>query len=302
MTAGQPAPAASQETAATRLRAMHHRPQPLILPNVWDASSARSYAEAGFAALATSSGAIAATLGYADGQTPGELMLAAVARIARSVEVPVTADIETGYGLPPAELAERLLAAGLCGCNLEDSDPATRTLTDPDRQADYLAAVRAAAGPGLVINARVDVFIRPGPRGGGNRDGGNRGSGNRDGGNVDSGNRDGGDAVAAAVERANTYLAAGADCTYPIIAPVTALPALVREIDGPVNAMHRPGGPSLAELTGFGVARITFGSTLHAVVGERVRELAADLAAEQAALPSKPRSGHDQRSGSDSTP
>ncbi len=282
MTARQPAPAASQETAATRLRAMHHRPQPLILPNVWDASSARSYAEAGFAALATSSGAIAATLGYADGQTPGELMLAAVARIARSVEVPVTADIETGYGLPPAELAERLLAAGLCGCNLEDSDPATRTLTDPDRQADYLAAVRAAAGPGLVINARVDVFIRPGPRG--------------------RGNRDGGDAVAAAVKRANTYLAAGADCTYPIIAPVTALPALVREIDGPVNAMHRPGGPSLAELTGFGVARITFGSTLHAVVSERVRELAADLAAEQAALPSRPRSGHDQRSGSDSTP
>ncbi len=250
-----------EETGATRLRAMHHGPRPLILPNVWDAASARTYAEAGFAALATSSGAIAATLGYADGHTPGELMLAAVARIARSVEVPVTADIETGYGLAPAELAERLLAAGICGCNLEDSDPASRALTDPSKQADYLAAVRAAAGRELVINARVDVFIRPRPG-------------------------DGRPAVAAAVQRANTYLAAGADCTYPIIAPVTALPALVRDISGPVNAMHRPGGPSLAELAGLGVARITFGSTLHAMAGERVHELAADLAAEQTALPS----------------
>lgn len=264
MTSVRSQQAASQQAAATRLRAMHHGPQPLILPNVWDAASARCYAEAGFGALATSSSAIAATLGYADGQTPGELMLAAVARIARSVEVPVTADIETGYGLAPAELAERLLAAGICGCNLEDSDPVSRTLTDQDRQADYLAAVRAAARADLVINARVDVFIRPG-------------------------SRDGGDAVAAAVQRANAYLAAGADCTYPIIAPARALPSLVREISGPVNAMHRPGGPSLVKLAEVGVARISFGGTLHAVVSERVRELAADLAGEQAALTSEPR-------------
>jgi 2-methylisocitrate lyase-like PEP mutase family enzyme len=298
MIGAQPAQAAGHETGAcrdtgaSRLRAMHHGPQPLILPNVWDAASARCYAEAGFAALATSSGAVAATLGYADGQTPGELMLAAVARIARSVGVPVTADIETGYGLAPAELAERLLEAGICGCNLEDSDPASRTLADPSRQADYLAAVRAAAGQDLVINARVDVFIRPGPRGGGARGDDNRG---------DDG-RDTGDAVAAAVQRANTYLAAGADCAYPIFAPPDALPRLVREISGPVNAMHWPGGPSLARLAEFGVARITFGSTLHAAAGERVRELAAGLAAERAVLPNRPGWDHDQRTGSESTP
>jgi 2-methylisocitrate lyase-like PEP mutase family enzyme len=261
MTGVQSTRGTDRDTPGARLRAMHHGPRPLVLPNVWDAASARTYAEAGFAALATSSGAVAATLGYADGQTPGELMLDAVARIARSVEVPVTADIETGYGLAPAELAERLLEAGICGCNLEDSDPASRKLADPGRQADYLAAVRAAAGAELVINARVDVFIR-------------RGSGSGD------------DAIAAAVDRANAYLAAGADCTYPIIAPVRALPALVREIGGPVNAMHRPGGPSLAKLAELGVARITFGGSLHAVVGERVRELADGLAAEQAALSS----------------
>jgi 2-methylisocitrate lyase-like PEP mutase family enzyme len=268
---GSPGECGQSATAAQRLRAMHHGPRPLVLPNVWDPVSARAYAEAGFAALATSSGAVAATLGYADGHTPGTEMLAAVARIATVVDVPVTADIETGYGLAPAELTERLFEAGVSGCNLEDSDPVTGTLFDPARQADYLAAVRAAAGEKLVINARVDVFIRPGPR-------------------------DDGTAVSAAVRRAGTYLAAGADCTYPIVAPADALPRLVREIGGPVNAMHRPGGPTLAGLAAFGVARITFGSTLHARIADRVRDLAGDLAAELAGL------DHDQRSGSDSTP
>lgn len=256
---GQPGGTSQPASAAERLRAMHFGSQPLILPNVWDPVSARAYAEAGFAALASSSSAVAATLGYADGQTPAEEMLTVVARIARSVDIPVTADIENGYGLAPAALADRLLAAGIVGCNLEDSDPVTRTLIDPERQADYLAAVRAAAGQDLVINARVDVFVRPGAA-------------------------DQAAAIDAAVQRAATYLAAGADCTYPILAPASALPALVRGIGGPVNAMYRPGGPSLAELAAFGVARISFGGGLHARAAENLRQLASDLAAESNAL------------------
>jgi hypothetical protein len=126
--------------AAERLRAMHHGPRPLVIPNVWDPASAREFAAAGFGALATSSAAVAATLGYSDGQTPGEEMLAAVARIARSVDVPVTADFEHGYDLPPAELASRLTGAGLAGCNLEDSSPVSRTLAEPARQADFPAS------------------------------------------------------------------------------------------------------------------------------------------------------------------
>jgi 2-methylisocitrate lyase-like PEP mutase family enzyme len=259
VTANLPGSPGAGPTGAERLRAMHHGPQLLVLPNAWDPVSARAYAGAGFEALATSSAAVALTIGYADGQTPGAAMLEAVARIAASVEVPVTADLEAGYGLPPAELVDRLLAAGVVGCNLEDSDPATRELGDPARQADFLAAVRAAAGPALVINARVDVFVRPGPR-------------------------DDGSAVSAAVQRANAYLAAGADCAYPIIAPPEALPALVREINGPVNAMHRPGGPTLAELAAIGVARVSFGSTLHAQIAERIRENATSLAAERDGL------------------
>jgi 2-methylisocitrate lyase-like PEP mutase family enzyme len=245
-------------TGAERLRAMHHGPQPLVLPNAWDAASARAFADAGFGALATSSSAVAATLGHADGHTPGDEMLAAVASIARSVDVPVTADIESGYGLAPAELADRLVRSGLAGCNLEDSDPVSRALRDPAAQADYLAAVREAAGSALVINARVDVFVRPLP--------------------------EGAVAVDDAVRRARAYLAAGADCVYPIIAPPSSLPRLVSEIGGPVNAMWWPGGPALGELARSGVARITFGSGLHTRVMLQVWEMAGHLAAEAAEL------------------
>jgi 2-methylisocitrate lyase-like PEP mutase family enzyme len=246
---------------ADRLRAMHHGARPLILPNVWDPASAREFAAAGFGALATSSAAVAATLGYADGSTPGEEMLAAVTRIAGSVGVPVTADFEHGYGLPPAELADRLVEAGLAGCNLEDSSPVSRALADPAAQADFLAAVRAAAGPELVINARIDVFIRPGPE-----------------------DAEPDWAVAEAIRRAGAYLAAGADCVYPIFAPAGRLPDLAAAIGAPVNAMYRPGGPTLADLAATGVARISFGGGLHRAVQDKVRELASELAAERAGL------------------
>lgn len=260
----------AQRSLAQRLRAMHGGPQPLILPNVWDPVSARAFAEARFAALATSSAAMAATLGYRDGQTPGEEMLAAVARIARSVSVPMTADIESGYGLSPGELVRRLTEAGIAGCNLEDSDPATRVLSDPDQQAEFLAAVRAAAGEDLVINARVDVFVReparsalagPGP----------------------AARAAAAEAVEEAVARARRYLDAGADSVYPISAPTGVLAELVRRIPGPINAMFVPGGPTLAELAGLGVARITFGSGLHRRAAEAVSAIASSMAAEAAA-------------------
>jgi 2-methylisocitrate lyase-like PEP mutase family enzyme len=248
-------------TAARRFRAAHHGPRPLVLPNVWDCASARVFAGAGFGALATSSGAVAAALGYADGQqTPAAEMFAAIARIARCVDVPVTADIEAGYGLAPAELAGRLAEAGAVGCNLEDSDPVSRDLADPGRQADFLAAVREAAGEALVLNARVDVFVRPRPAGAG-------------------------DAATEAAERGRAYLAAGADCCYPILAPVTVLPGLVAGVGGPVNAMCHPGGPSLAELAATGVARITFGSSLHQRATEELAATARALREEDSGQP-----------------
>lgn len=253
-----PVSSTSQQAAAERLRALHQGPRPLVLPNAWDAVSARAFADAGFEAVATSSAAVAETLGYRDGQTPGWQMLDVVARMAASVPVPLTVDIEDGYGFAPDELVALLREAGIAGCNLEDSARGERTLTEPERQAEFLTAVRSAAGPNLVINARIDVFLHWG--------------------GVDEAAT-----TTAALERAALYLAAGADCVYPILAPTSALPALVRGIAGPVNAMSLPGGPSIAELAGFGIARISFGGLLHAQAAEAVRDLAAALAAESAA-------------------
>src|SRR5215469_18219657 len=136
----------SPHKKTTTLRTLHVAGEPLVLPNAWDAASARLVETAGFPVVATSSFATAEVLGYDDGESaPVADVLAAAARIARSVSVPVTVDFERGYGLAPAELVERLAETGAAGLNLEDSDPATGVMIDAARQADFLAAVRAAA-------------------------------------------------------------------------------------------------------------------------------------------------------------
>ncbi|MGW5866047.1 isocitrate lyase/PEP mutase family protein [Streptomyces sp. NPDC055239] len=220
---------------------------PLVLPGPWDAASARVFEEAGFPALATPSAGVAASLGYADGEVPPDEMFAAVGRIVRSVSasVPVSADIEDGYGLPPKELVERLLETGAVGCNLEDSSGGA--LKDPREQADWLAEVRSVAGDRVFINARVDTFVR---------------------GVADP---------EQAVERARLYVAAGADCVYPIFAPPEVLPRLRAGIDGPVNAGAKPDGPSLRKLGELGATRITFGPGLLIRATEALREIAGGL-------------------------
>ncbi|NRQ34281.1 isocitrate lyase/phosphoenolpyruvate mutase family protein [Nonomuraea sp. NN258] len=234
---------------AARLRALHVPGDPLILPNVWDAASARAVREAGFPAIATGSAAVARVLGHEDGErTPVAEMMAAVARIARVVDVPVTADVERGYGLKPAELAERLAEAGASGCNVEDSEPGAGELVDPEVQADFLAELRAAAGDALVINARVDVYLRD-P-----------------------------EAHEAAVARARRYLESGADCVYPIgLGDERAIESFVREVGGPVNILFRPGTPSLARLAGLGVARVSYGHGLHQATEVYARGLLAAI-------------------------
>jgi 2-methylisocitrate lyase-like PEP mutase family enzyme len=235
----------SPPAGADTFRALHRPGQPVILPNVWDAASARAVEAAGFPVVATSSAAIAATLGYADGEAaPVEEMLDAVARIAAAVSVPVTADLERGYAMAPAELVERVVATGAVGCNLEDSDPCTGTLIDPNRQADFLSAVREAVrhiALDLVINARIDTYLQasltPVER------------------------------LAEATRRAQLYFTAGADCVYPILAnDPQAIGALARQAGGPVNILVTPDTPTLSELAGLGVARISFGPRLHAAV------------------------------------
>ncbi|MEU1480134.1 isocitrate lyase/phosphoenolpyruvate mutase family protein [Streptomyces sp. NPDC005760] len=222
---------------------------PLVLPGPWDAVSARVCEEAGFPALATPSAGIAAALGHEDGSTPADEMFAAVARIARAVDIPVSADVEGGYGLAPKELVERLLEAGAVGCNLEDSEHGV--LQDPREHAEWLAEVRYAAGDQLFVNARVDTFAY--------------------------GHGD----PAQAIERAALYVAAGADCIYPIGAPVDVLPLLRSGIQGPLNVFGRldGAGPSPTELGELGATRVTFGPGLQRRAARQLREAAKSLRA-----------------------
>jgi 2-methylisocitrate lyase-like PEP mutase family enzyme len=224
---------------------------PLLLPGPWDAVSARVFVDAGFPALATPSAGVAASLGYEDGMTPADEMFAAVARIVRAVDVPVSADIEGGYGLAPKELVERLLEAGVVGCNLEDSDGGV--LKDPRQHADWLAEMRSEAADRLFVNARVDTFLH--------------GDGNP------------GRAIERTIERAALYVAAGADCVYPIMAPADVLPLLRSGIQGPVNVFARPDGegPSPTELGELGATRITFGPGLQRWAARALRGMAAEL-------------------------
>jgi len=242
---------------AAALRALHVPGDPVILPNAWDPDSARAVEAAGYPAVATSSAAVAASLGYADGEaTPVTEMLDAVARIVDATRVPVTVDLERGYGMQPPALVERLCATGAVGCNLEDSDPRTGMMVDLNEQADLIASVRAAthhSGLDLVINARVDTFLhRSGPPE---------------------------QRLDEAVQRARLYRDAGADCVFAIRATeADAIRALVEAV-GRVNVLFTAETPSLAELAGLGVARISFGSGLYRATRAYHRDLLARITA-----------------------
>jgi 2-methylisocitrate lyase-like PEP mutase family enzyme len=239
---------------AGALRELHRPGDPVVLPNAWDPPSARRLAATGAAALATTSVGVAEALGYEDGEvTPAEEMLAAVGRIAAAVEVPVTADLEAGYGLSPDELVTGLLEAGAVGLNQEDADHTTGRLADPDAHAERLAAIKDAgrrAGVDVVLNARVDSFLRAAP------------------------DADPEAVVDDAVARGRRYAEAGADCVYPIAARGrAAIRRLVEEIGAPVNIVAVPGGLGRSELAELGVARVSFGGGL--------AELALEAAAAQ---------------------
>src|SRR5256885_10593052 len=227
-------PRTDLQSRCEALRSLQRPGDPLLLPNAWDVATARAVVAAGFPVVATTSGGVAATLGYEDHEgAPGDEMLAAAARIASGVDVPVTVDAEAGYGMDPAGLVAALRSAGAAGCNLEDTDHATGRLRDPDRHAEWLRAVREAASAqdyGLVINARIDVFLRPFLGGAG----------------------DGTQAelVPEALRRADAYFEAGVDCVYPILLWETdALRRFTSEGSGPVNVVRLPRGLSLSQLS-----------------------------------------------------
>lgn len=234
----------SQKEKAKRFLSLHQGPHILILPNAWDAASARIFEAAGFPAIATTSGGVAVSLGFPDGETvPRDEMIDATHRIARAVEVPVTADIEAGYGRTPNELAETIkevIEAGVVGVNLEDSLPrgSRKPLRDIGEQVERLQVAREVAkalGLNLAINARTDVYLH----------------------------RVGSESARfdEAVRRCNAWRAAGADCLFvPGVADRKTIGMLVKALDGPLNVMIWGSTPAPKMLEKLGVRRASTAS------------------------------------------
>lgn len=250
--------AAVQRERAQRFRALHRAGQPLLLPNAWDAGSAAMFAGMGFEAIATTSGGLAWSLGHADGeQLPLEELLAAVRRIVRAVDVPVTVDFEAGFGATPQAVGESvraLLDTGAVGLNLEDGIAHARLRSLEDAAARIAAARAAAEAMGIVafINARVDGWIVGGMT-------------------ADALFEDG-------VRRARAYLDAGADGVYPIaLADPVVIAAFCAAVPAPVNIGARPGLPDLAALGRLGVARVSTATRLAMIALSAARDAAQAL-------------------------
>ncbi|MEE6262918.1 isocitrate lyase/PEP mutase family protein [Plantactinospora sonchi] len=230
-----------QHIRAARFRALHTPGTPLVLVNAWDAASARIVEAAGAHAVATTSAGVAWSLGAPDGDVLArDLATALVRRVVDGVSVPVTADIEAGYGTTPDEVGttvRAVLAAGAVGVNIEDGlADGTSALRDVAAQCARLAAARTAAdevGVALYVNARIDTFLR------------------------------GLGGLAETVSRATAYLAAGADGIFvPGLLDPETIATLVAEVPAPVNILAGPGAPSVPELAKLGVARVSLGSSV----------------------------------------
>jgi 2-methylisocitrate lyase-like PEP mutase family enzyme len=249
-----------QKQKALAFHQLHRGPKTLLLPNVWDVASARLVEEAGYPAVATTSAGVAFSLGYPDGQKISrEEMLARVARIAKAVRVPVTADAEAGYGNRPqdaAATAKGVIEAGAVGMNFEDgTGDATHPLVDLSLQLEKIHAIREVASKAevpLVLNARTDVYL---------------------------------DAVGEpekryelALQRAFAYRDAGADCVFvPGVRDPDTIARLVKDLKCPLNILAVPGSPPVAELEKVGVARVSLGSgPMRATMG-LLRRLAEEL-------------------------
>jgi len=225
-----------QRSKADLLRRRHGGPEVLVLPNAWDAISARIVEAEGFSVVATTSAGIAAVLGYPDGQKiPRSEMMFLIGKIAQAVEVPVTADIEAGYD-DAVQTAHEVIASGAVGMNLEDM--ADDELVPLPTQFQKIQAVRAAAGAvgvPLVINARTDIFLAQ---------------------HGDSATR-----FDRAVERLNAFYEAGADCLFaPGVTDPKTIGNLVGALMGPLNVLATAGSPSIAEMKSLGVRRVSLGS------------------------------------------
>ncbi|MFE2407570.1 isocitrate lyase/phosphoenolpyruvate mutase family protein [Kitasatospora sp. NPDC059408] len=252
----------SQRDSAELFHALHAPAAPLALANAWDAASARLVEAAGARAVATTSAGVAWGLGAADGnRLDRDQAIALIGRVVDAVSVPVTADIESGFGATPAEVADtvaRVIDVGAVGVNIEDGFPVGGSVLRPVAdQCERLAATRAAAdeaGVRLYVNARVDTYLF--------------GAGPEE------------TRLQETLDRARAYLDAGASGIFvPGVTDVDVVAALAAGIPAPLNILAGPGAPSVAELSKLGVARVSLGSAVAEAAYAVVRRVAAELAA-----------------------
>ncbi|MGK5544091.1 isocitrate lyase/PEP mutase family protein [Streptomyces sp. URMC 127] len=249
----------SQRDKALAFRLAHDAAAPLVLVNVWDVASARVAVAAGAPAVATTSAGISWSRGRADGDgMPRAIALDAIACMVRAVGVPVSADIESGYGAGPAEVADTVaavIAAGAVGVNIEDGVEGSASLRPVSEQVERIAAARAAAdatGVPLYINARTDAYwLSVGEPAG---------------------------RLEESLARAEAYLAAGADGVFvPRVRDAGTIAALTSAIPAPVNVLAGPGGLGVRELSRLGVARVSLGSSLAAAAYAVVRRAVGEV-------------------------
>lgn len=251
---------ATQPEKAEIFRELHHRKGLLVLPNAWDIPSARIFEDAGFPAIATSSAALDVSVGYPDGERiPKPELFAIVRRIAHVLSVPLSVDIESGFGESMEELADtirRVVEAGGIGVNVEDaSHPHGRGLRATKDQAERIRTIREVSdslGVPLVINARTDAF------------------------NLVQG--DAKEKITEAILRSKAYEAAGADCLYPMgLVDRDAIRSFAEAVHTPMNVMVRRGTPPVPELERLGVKRLSLGpSPMYAAMG-LLRRAAGEL-------------------------
>jgi 2-methylisocitrate lyase-like PEP mutase family enzyme len=250
----------AQAEKAERLRKLHGGPRILVLANAWDVASARVIEELGYPAIATTSAGVAFALGYPDGQRVSrDEMLEVVGRIARAVQLPVTADMEAGYGTTVkdmAETAKALISAGGVGLNLEDVTGETEdTQVDLALQVEKIRAIRETSkslGVPLVINARTDIYLMPIGKEATRFD--------------------------RTVERLRAYREAGADCLFaPGLQDRETIAKLVKAVAAPVNILITAGSPSLSDLEKIGVARASAGSAMMRATLGLVRRIGKEL-------------------------
>ena len=250
-----------QRRLAEAFRNMHRGPKLLLLPTAWDAMSARIFEAADFPAIATTSGGLAWALGFPDGEkAPWNEVVAATKRITRTVRVPVSADIEGGYGETPTEVARSvadIIRAGAVGINLEDGTHAKLPMRSIEDAVERIRAAREAAtqeGVPLVINARIDLYLKH---------------------IGDEATR-----FAETVQRGKAYLAAGADCIFPFgLTDLNVIADLVAALKAPINIVGRAGMPDVWQLQRLGVVRVSTASGPALMAMSVTRQIASELRA-----------------------